>query len=312
MPILDKWDFRLGGVMLGFSSGVLWALYLYWMGHMVHLEEPQAWVLFAASSLLVVLINEFSAGMWLCLLLRRRLFERLVEYRGDLMRSLPLFFICPLGIFLYVCALSLTSESNVAAVTAIYPIVALVFTRVLLGRAFKGKEVKAVGLSSLGLLAISGILSGTGGGFSSLGILMAFGCAVAWGGEAVLCYSCSITKAPSYVLLVLRYFCSVVAVSLSLIVLLAWDPGVGSKLLTIWDGGAVISVAMISLVGLLSYFAYYSSIAFIGPVRALNCNVTYMLWVFVFSFLERGHVGIHTLVGSALICAAVYVTGLKD
>ena len=145
-----------------------------------------------------------------------------------------------------------------------------------------------------------------------MGILMAFGCAVAWGGEAVLCYSCSITKAPSYVLLVLRYFCSVVAVSLSLIVLLAWDPGVGLKLLTIWDGGAVISVAMISLVGLLSYFAYYSSIALIGPVRALNCNVTYMLWVFVFSFLEGGHVGIHILVGSALICAAVYVTGLKD
>lgn len=66
-----------------------------------------------------------------------------------------------------------------------------------------------------------------------------------------------------------------------------------------------------ALIGMISFFCWYTAIDLIGAAKALCLNVTYSFWAVVFTFIIVGStLSVNIIVGSILVVAGVAVATL--
>ena len=263
---------------LGLISGLLWGAYLFLLGLVVDSEPSK--VLSVQSlfySLLVMVLCELSAMIWQMLSMHRKLIAEVWAHRAFLLKKGWLFLMCPVGMLCFVGALRFSSESDVAVLTATYPVVCLLLAWMFLSYKLHRHEVWSISLATVGVILLGLTEHSSSYTVSTfLGLGLALFCAIAWGAEAVICYVHveSSTETPSsYVLLWVRYLCSLVVGIPILLILWFSFPELTWPL----DAKSSLSLFMISGLGFLSYFCYYQAIHKLGPVVALNLNISYML-----------------------------------
>ena len=296
----------------GLASGVLWGIYLFLLGHV--LDDGPSQALSVQSlfySLLVMVLCELSAFVWQMLTMNRKLFKEVRQHRVFLLKKGWLFLMCPVGMLCFIGALRFSPESDVAVLTATYPVVCLLLAWFFLSYKLHRHEVWSILLATIGVILLG--LTGHSSSYTALtflGLGLALLCAIAWGAEAVICYvhvERSTETPSSYVLLWVRYLCSLVIGIPILLILWSSFPEL------IWPIGtkSILSLFMISGLGFLSYYCYYQAIHKLGPVVALNLNISYMLWVFLFSVVTGVAISIHTFFGGVLILGSILFLGSR-
>ena len=66
-----------------------------------------------------------------------------------------------------------------------------------------------------------------------------------------------------------------------------------------------------ALIGMISFFCWYTAIDLIGAAKALCLNVTYSFWAVVFTFIIIGStLSVNIIVGSIMVVAGVAVATL--
>ena len=66
-----------------------------------------------------------------------------------------------------------------------------------------------------------------------------------------------------------------------------------------------------ALIGMISFFCWYTAIDLIGAAKALCLNVTYSFWAVVFTFIIVGStLSVNIIVGSIMVVAGVAVATL--
>lgn len=307
---LDTLTQKSQGIILGLFSGILWAINLTLINHSITL--PNTLYLLTFISILIFFLTELYSLIILLLIYRKRVLSQIYKERKLIFSQGYFFFICPIGMLCYVTALISIGADNVAIISSIYPIIAILLSRFILK--YKLNLIQYISILStvIGIIILSGKFQKELLGI--LGFLLALSSAICWGIEAILCdyYSNNkhnINLLYSEVLLTIRYSCSVILGGSSLVLFLYFfqqDLNLSEiKFTTLY-----LKLFPISIMGLFSYLCYYQAINKIGAVFAINLNISYMLWVIIFSLFYQPINSI-TLIGAGFILFSILTISFK-
>ncbi|MDO4697886.1 MAG: DMT family transporter [Pasteurellaceae bacterium] len=284
------------GISLGLLSGLLWAIYLFLLDRSY--SETVYSIFF--SSLILFLLNEFFALIWLTLVYRGKNISGLLPHRNTIGKRWWFFSISPIGTLFYILAIIIADSVTVSVVSSIYPILAVFLTRLILDRKITLFHY------FLAMLSFSGILLFSLNGLTDInvnfyGVLFSLICAFCWAGESILCRYYAEVNIDTDLLLSVKYIVSVIIGILIFFIYLFNNPSINLSL--IFEYKWLFFIAIISL---LSYLFYYRAIGTIGSVYALNLNITYVFWTIVFTALSTG-VSIYSILGSAAILLSIFL-----
>lgn len=286
-------------ILFGLLSGMLWALHLWQIENI--LVDSLSKLSSGLSSLVIFSLNELVSLLILSILKSNSI---MTNFRSTLQRGGRKYLgllVLPLGVLSYTVAVVLMGSQNAAVVLAIYPIITLLLTFVLLKKKLFRWQVCSVLLVSLGIL----IFNYDGNSLLEWGSFFAILAALCWGLEAVFCEY--FLKEAEYqkpeMLLFIRYVYSFVFAVILFIVCISFGYIDIKQLLEIDFFAIVIASAL----ALLSYYCYYITISYLGAVWAINLNITYLVWLFLFNFQDN-LTRPYTVVGGMLIIFAVILS----
>ena len=141
------------------------------------------------------------------------------------------------------------------------------------------------------------------------GIMLALVAAIGWATEGVVCgYGMKAGKVDPQMALLIRELTSGIAYFLIItpIMLGGYSEMMDGALAVFSYFPAWSTLLITALIGMVSFFMWYTAIDLIGAARALCLNVTYSFWAIVFSFVFiGGSLSIHIVIGSIMVIVGV-------
>lgn len=90
-----------------------------------------------------------------------------------------------------------------------------------------------------------------------------------------------------------------------------YDNLVAGTMAVFADTACWLTLFFTALIGMVSFFCWYTAIDLIGAAKALCLNVTYSFWAVVFTFvIVGGSLSLNIIVGSILVVTGVAVATL--
>lgn len=214
----------------------------------------------------------------------------------------------PVGMSGYVAAINYIGPAYTAIITAIYPAVAALLSRIFLKEKMKAYQFAALGISICGVIAL-GYTPGGGADVKNLylGFACAILCVLGWGTESVICaYGMKDEKITNEHALQIRQFTSAFTYAVVIIPLLkGWN--LTADLFFTAESSIVLAAAFF---GTVSYLFYYKTIARLGASKATALNITYSAWAIVFSVILLKTVpDIKSIICCVVILSASIVAG---
>lgn len=258
-----------------------------------------------APALLFAFFHDSSSAIWLTLdqIIRGEWKQTLRILNTSSVKFVMLgsIFGGPIGMIASLYAIHVIGAGYAASISALYPVLAAI-----LGSIFLKDKLKKQGWIGLLLSVIAIVLLG----YSQLstldtnaiwGFIAACVCMLGWAIESVVCaYGMKEEITPKQALVIRQWTSSCVY-----LLIIALQGNLLFNINSVITSQAVWIIALIALVGTLSYLCYYVAIAMIGPVRATGINVTYSLWAVIFGVLLFGEM----LDWKLLVCGILIITG---
>ncbi|RYD04919.1 membrane protein [Desulforamulus aquiferis] len=307
-------DFARKGVLTGLFSGCTWGLNSVLLGLALGLvpilgEEAAIY----AIPLAAACMNDSLAGLWLLI------YNGTAGRFQEIIRSLKTFpgiMVCiaallggPIANGGYLLGISLAGPAYALTITALYPIVGALLSRIFLKQHIVPRVWVGMVLSIIGAIVISYVPPE--GGNSSvfyLGILFASLAAFGWGAEAVLAvYGMSMID-PKIAINIRELTSGIVLAIFVLPLVGGW--AVVSKVITMPVAFGAFAVA--ALAAGVSYLAWYKANTTIGVAKGMALNGTYVMWGVIFSVLFLDQPLTQTLViGSGLVLVGATLVAIN-
>ncbi len=146
------------------------------------------------------------------------------------------------------------------------------------------------------------------------GIMLAAIAAIGWATEGVVCgYGMKAGNVDPQMALLIRELTSGVVYILIVASLMVggYDNLITGTTAVFSDTVCWMTLLFTALIGMLSFFCWYTAIDLIGAAKALCLNVTYSFWAVVFTFIFVGSaLSVNIIVGSILVVTGVAVATL--
>ena len=307
------------GYTTGVLSGMTWGLDTVLIGVAMAMapfvENP---ILLVGGTFICSMLHDVFAALWMLIIMglkgRLKEFWPAFKSKDGLYCALGALFGGPLAMTFYMLAIAKGGAALTATVTACYPLLGSAMAMVILKekvrlRGWLGLMICILGIIYIGYTPASDTNVNVIGG-----IMLAAIAAIGWATEGVVCgYGMKAGNVDPQMALLIREVTSG-AVYLFIVAPLMLG-GYGNA---IEGTRAVFSympcwvlIFFTALVGMRSFFMWYTSIDLIGAAKALCLNVTYSFWAVVFTFIFVGStLSVNIIVGSILVVTGVAVATL--
>lgn len=302
------------GYACGIGSGMTWGLDAVLIGMAMAMtpfvEHP---ILLVGGTFVCSMLHDAFAAIWMFLIM---------AYKGRLQEFVPAITSCdgrycvlgalfggPFAMTFYMMAIASGGAALAATVTSCYPLLGSLLAVFILKEKIRIRGWLGLCICILGIIYIGYSPETSSDTIIGTGILFSLLAAIGWASEAVVCgYGMKAGNVSPLMALLIREFTS--GVVYLLVVLPVMLKGYGNAvegIMAVFSYAPCwILLAVTALVGMTSFFMWYTSIDLIGAAKALCLNVTYSFWAVVFAVIIAGSVITHNvIVGSILIIAGV-------
>lgn len=307
------------GYLMGIGSGMTWGLdavlIAISMAMAPFVENP---ILLVGGTFVCSMLHDAFAAVWMFFIMlykgQLKNFIPAIRSRDGRYCALGALFGGPFAMSFYMMAIAVGGAALAATVTSCYPLLGSALAVVVLKEKVQWHGWLGLCICILGIIYIGYTPDTSAENAIGMGILFSLLAAVGWALEAVVCgYGMKAGNVSPLMALLIREFTS--AVVYLLLVLPIMLKGYGNAMEGIAAVFAYppcwILLAVTALIGMSSFFMWYTSIDLIGAAKALCFNVTYSFWAVVFSVLITGSLITHNIVvGSILIIVGVSLATL--
>ncbi|MBS3977253.1 MAG: DMT family transporter [Syntrophomonadaceae bacterium] len=297
-------NFAKKGIFTGLFSGCTWGMNSVLLGialGLVPVLDEKAYVF--ALPLAAAFFSDFIAGLWL--LAYNGVAGRVQEIWRTL-KTFPGLMVCvaallggPIAMGGYLMGISMAGPAYALPITALYPVVGAILSRIFLKQVIIPRVWLGIALSIAGAIVISYVPpEGTVSSVFYLGLIFASLAAFGWGSEAVLSVFGMNMVDPKVAINIRQLTSGLVMFVFVLPFVGGW--GVASQVVTLPNALGVFALA--ALASAASYLAWYKANNMIGVAKGVVLNGTYVMWGVVFSVLFMSLTLTQNLViGSVLI-----------
>lgn len=307
------------GYTTGVLSGMTWGLDTVLIGVAMSMapfvENP---VLLVGGTFICSMLHDAFAALWMLIIMasKGRLKDLLpaLKSRDGLFCALGALFGGPLAMTFYMLAIAKGGAALTATVTACYPLLGSAMAMVILKekvrlRGWLGLLICILGIIYIGYTPESDTNVNVIGG-----IMLAAVAAIGWATEGVVCgYGMKAGNVDPQMALLIRELTSGVCYILIVapIMLGGYGQMMTGTMAVFSDTVCWLTLFFTALIGMLSFFCWYTAIDLIGAAKALCLNVTYSFWAVVFTFIIVGSaLSKNIIIGSILVVTGVAVATL--
>lgn len=307
------------GVSIGAIAGMLWGL----GGVLIALAfSKEPFNSYAGLSLYIVplvgaCMTDLIAGMSTFVINGRKgkakEYLRIIRTKPGRFIMLASVFGGPLAMSGYYMGLYLAGPFYAMAITAVYPAVGALLSRIFLKEKISKNAWGGILLCIMGAIVVS-YIAPTADAYPNfyLGIAACFMATIGWGLEGVICaYGMDLVDPD--LAIGIRWFTSFAIYFVAVLPFVAGIGFAGYELFIKGFTSPVIALVLVAaVVNSISYFWYYNSINMSGVSRALALMITYALWGVIFGWIVNGSasVTLNIVVGAVIIViGALLVAG---
>lgn len=295
------------GTISGVISGVLWGLDTVITGLILASTpfiDTQSALLIAP--IIGAFLHDTFSSFWMFVY---SLFKGEFIYTIKLLRTRSGKFVCiaalfggPIGMAAYLLAINYIGPGYTASISAIYPAAGALFAYIFLKDKLSVKGWVGLGISILSVVMIGYTPSQDVSSNFIIGFVCALVCVLGWSLESVICaYGMKDDEVSPTQALQIRQLISALTYGIIIV------PVVNGLSLTkvVLGSSLVISIAVVALIGTMSYIFYYTAIDRIGPVKATGLNITYSIWAIIFDVIILGS----TITPKLILCSILIIIG---
>lgn len=307
------------GYATGILSGMTWGLDTVLIGVAIAMtpfvENP---VLLIGGTVICSMLHDVFAALWMLVIMgyKGRLKDLMpaIKSKDGLFCVLGALFGGPLAMTFYMLAIAKGGAALTAIVTACYPLLGSAMAMVILKEKVRLRGWFGLMICILGIIYI-GYTPGSEADVNVIGgIMLATVAAIGWATEGVVCgYGMKDGNVDPQLALLIRELTSGIVYLLIVAPLMVggYKEMVIGTMAVFSDTLCWLTLLFTALIGMSSFFCWYTAIDLIGAAKALCLNVTYSFWAVVFTFFLVGTVlSINIIVGSFMVVGGVAVATL--
>lgn len=307
------------GYATGILSGMTWGLDTVLIGVAIAMtpfvENP---VLLIGGTVICSMLHDVFAALWMLVIMgyKGRLKDLMpaIKSKDGLFCVLGALFGGPLAMTFYMLAIAKGGAALTAIVTACYPLLGSAMAMVILKEKVRLRGWLGLLICILGIIYI-GYTPGSEADVNVIGgIMLATVAAIGWATEGVVCgYGMKDGNVDPQLALLIRELTSGIVYLLIVAPLMVggYKEMVIGTMAVFSDTICWLTLLFTALIGMSSFFCWYTAIDLIGAAKALCLNVTYSFWAVVFTFFLVGTVlSINIIVGSFMVVGGVAVATL--
>lgn len=307
------------GYVTGIFSGMTWGLDTVLIGvAMVMTPFVENPVLLIGGTFVCSMLHDAFAALWMLIIMgfKGRLKELLpaVWSKDGLFCVLGALFGGPLAMTFYMLAIAKGGAALTATVTACYPLLGSAMAMVILKEKIRMRGWFGLLICILGIIYIGYTPENETGNHVIGGITLAAVAAIGWATEGVVCgYGMKGGNIDPYMALLIRELTSGIAYILIVVPIMVggYDCMAEGTIAVFSHVSCLLTMFFTALIGMISFFSWYTAIDLIGAAKALCLNVTYSFWAVVFTFLFVGSVlSANIIIGSVMVISGVAVATL--
>ena len=293
------------GYATGILSGMTWGLDTVLIGVAIAMtpfvENP---ILLIGGTVICSMLHDVFAALWM----------PAIKSKDGLFCVLGALFGGPLAMTFYMLAIAKGGAALTAIVTACYPLLGSAMAMVILKEKVRLRGWLGLLICILGIIYI-GYTPGSEADVNVIGgIMLATVAAIGWATEGVVCgYGMKDGNVDPQLALLIRELTSGIVYLLIIVPLMVggYKEMVIGTMAVFSDTICWLTLLFTALIGMSSFFCWYTAIDLIGAAKALCLNVTYSFWAVVFTFFLVGTVlSINIIVGSFMVVGGVAVATL--
>lgn len=307
------------GYATGILSGMTWGVDTVLIGVAIAMtpfvENP---VLLIGGTVICSMLHDVFAALWMLVIMgyKGRLKDLMpaIKSKDGLFCVLGALFGGPLAMTFYMLAIAKGGAALTAIVTACYPLLGSAMAMVILKEKVRLRGWLGLLICILGIIYI-GYTPGSEADVNVIGgIMLATVAAIGWATEGVVCgYGMKDGNVDPQLALLIRELTSGIVYLLIVAPLMVggYKEMVIGTMAVFSDTICWLTLLFTALIGMSSFFCWYTAIDLIGAAKALCLNVTYSFWAVVFTFFLVGTVlSINIIVGSFMVVGGVAVATL--
>ena len=278
------------GVIAGLFSGITWALYTI-INNLItkniifnsYIEKMFIPVL------VIVFLHDFFSSIWLFFYLwrKRKLFElkRTIKSKNMFLIFLGALFGGPIGMSGYLLGIKYMGASYTASFSCTYLILGTVLSVVFLKEKINLKMIIAVLINMAGIFILNFQVNEMDSDkISILGIFSLILCIFGWALEGliasyILKYK-NVDTEPSIAIFIRQLTSTVFYSFLIIPYIRAYN-----LVFIVLKSNIALYIALISVIGSLSFFLWYYSMSIVGVARGISLNISYIIWTIIFEII---------------------------
>ena len=278
------------GVIAGLFSGITWALYTI-INNLItkniifnsYIEKMFIPVL------VIVFLHDFFSSIWLFFYLwrKRKLFElkRTIKSKNMFLIFLGALFGGPIGISGYLLGIKYMGASYTASFSCTYLILGTILSVVFLKEKINLKMIIAVLINMAGIFILNFQVNEMDSDkISILGIFSLILCIFGWALEGLIAsYILKYKNAdiePSIAIFIRQLTSTVFYSFLIIPYIRAYN-----LVFIVLKSNIALYIALISVIGSLSFFLWYYSMSIVGVARGISLNISYIIWTIIFEII---------------------------
>jgi len=278
------------GVIAGLFSGITWALYTIINNLITKNIRFNSYIeKMFIPVLVIVFLHDFFSSIWLFFYLwrKRKLFElkRTIKSKNMFLIFLGALFGGPIGMSGYLLGIKYMGASYTASFSCTYLILGTILSVVFLKEKINLKMIIAVLINMAGIFILNFQVNEMDSDkISILGIFSLILCIFGWALEGliasyILKYKNADTE-PSIAIFIRQLTSTVFYSFLIIPYIRAYN-----LVFIVLKSNIALYIALISVIGSLSFFLWYYSMSIVGVARGISLNISYIIWTIIFEII---------------------------
>ena len=278
------------GVIAGIFSGITWALYTIINNLITKNTIFNSYIeKMFIPVLVIVFLHDFFSSIWLFFYLwrKRKLFElkRTIKSKNMFLIFLGALFGGPIGMSGYLLGIKYMGASYTASFSCTYLILGTILSVVFLKEKINLKMIIAVLINMAGIFILNFQVNEMDSDkISILGIFSLILCIFGWALEGliasyILKYKNADTE-PSIAIFIRQLTSTVFYSFLIIPYIRAYN-----LVFIVLKSNIALYIALISVIGSLSFFLWYYSMSIVGVARGISLNISYIIWTIIFEII---------------------------
>ena len=278
------------GVIAGIFSGITWALYTIINNLITKNTIFNSYIeKMFIPVLVIVFLHDFFSSIWLFFYLwrKRKLFElkRTIKSKNMFLIFLGALFGGPIGMSGYLLGIKYMGASYTASFSCTYLILGTILSVVFLKEKINLKMIIAVLINMAGIFILNFQVNEMDSDkISILGIFSLILCIFGWALEGliasyILKYK-NVDTEPSIAIFIRQLTSTVFYSFLIIPYIRAYN-----LVFIVLKSNIALYIALISVIGSLSFFLWYYSMSIVGVARGISLNISYIIWTIIFEII---------------------------